>query len=420
MGTSFLPALLTPLFVARLERPPPHFVLPMIYAVEAAAFAALALLADHFSLAAVVAIAALDGALALTAKALTRAVTVADARARGRATGWQRHPQRRLHRGRGGGPGPGRRRRRWPSASRRRCCSTPSPSTDRLPHAHGEAPPPSGVRRRPPVRSDARRPRLHPRPPDAAAPARRRGRRRSSSSRSSFRSRWSTPRTRWGWAIPATGCCSAAGESEWWSAASSLPPCAVLRYRCSSSSAPSRSGSATWGWQPPRLSRSPVPPRSLGGTGNGIQWVDHGQRGAGADVRGDAGAGDRHARILLLGDARPRLPARRPDRLLLRVREPPSSSPESASLAIVVVATPVLRGQWAERLSRADPGDLDAGDEIVVELIPAGREFVRSDYAEVRAGEAGSRFSLARVGGVRGAWALPPAAARAAARKVAR
>ena len=77
IGTSFLPALMTPLFVARLERPPPRFVLPMIYAVEAAAFAALALLAAHFSLAAVVAIAALDGALALTAKALTRAVTAA-------------------------------------------------------------------------------------------------------------------------------------------------------------------------------------------------------------------------------------------------------------------------------------------------------------------------------------------------------
>jgi hypothetical protein len=75
IGTGFLPALMTPFFVARLERPPPRFVLPAIYAAEAAAFAALALLAGHFSLAAVVAIAALDGALALTAKTLTRAVT---------------------------------------------------------------------------------------------------------------------------------------------------------------------------------------------------------------------------------------------------------------------------------------------------------------------------------------------------------
>jgi predicted MFS family arabinose efflux permease len=77
MGTGFLPALLTPFFVARLERPPPRFVLPAIYAGEAAAFSVLALLADHFSLAAVVVVAALDGALALTAKTLTRAVTAA-------------------------------------------------------------------------------------------------------------------------------------------------------------------------------------------------------------------------------------------------------------------------------------------------------------------------------------------------------
>lgn len=77
MGTGFLPALLTPFFVARLERPPPRFVLPSIYAAEAAAFGVLALLADHFSLTAVVVIAAVDGALALTGKTLTRAVTAA-------------------------------------------------------------------------------------------------------------------------------------------------------------------------------------------------------------------------------------------------------------------------------------------------------------------------------------------------------
>jgi predicted MFS family arabinose efflux permease len=77
IGTGFLPALLTPLTVARLERPPPRFVLPSIYAVEAAAFGALALLAGHFSLVAVVAIATVDGALALTARTLTRAVSAA-------------------------------------------------------------------------------------------------------------------------------------------------------------------------------------------------------------------------------------------------------------------------------------------------------------------------------------------------------
>lgn len=77
IGTGFLPALMTPFFVARMEGPPPRLVLPTIYAAEAAAFCALALLADNFSLAAIVVIAALDGALALTAKTLTRAVTAA-------------------------------------------------------------------------------------------------------------------------------------------------------------------------------------------------------------------------------------------------------------------------------------------------------------------------------------------------------
>jgi MFS family permease len=77
IGTGFLPALLTPILVARLERPPPRFVLPTLYAGEAAAFGALALLAGHFSLAAVVVVATIDGALALTARALTRAVSAA-------------------------------------------------------------------------------------------------------------------------------------------------------------------------------------------------------------------------------------------------------------------------------------------------------------------------------------------------------
>ena len=77
LGTGFLPALLTPILVARVERPPPRFVLPTIYAGEAAAFGALALLTDHFSLAAVVAVATIDGTLALTARALTRAVAAA-------------------------------------------------------------------------------------------------------------------------------------------------------------------------------------------------------------------------------------------------------------------------------------------------------------------------------------------------------
>jgi MFS family permease len=74
LGTRFLPALFAPLLVARAERPPPRFALPVIYCGEAAAFGALALLAGHFSLAPVVALAAIDGALALAGRALTRAV----------------------------------------------------------------------------------------------------------------------------------------------------------------------------------------------------------------------------------------------------------------------------------------------------------------------------------------------------------
>jgi MFS family permease len=74
LGTRFLPALLAPLLVTRVEQPPPRFALPVIYCGEAAAFGGLALLADNFSLAAVIALAAIDGSLALSGRALTRAV----------------------------------------------------------------------------------------------------------------------------------------------------------------------------------------------------------------------------------------------------------------------------------------------------------------------------------------------------------
>src|SRR4249919_3619093 len=74
LGTRFLPALLAPILVAQAEKPPPRYALPVIYCGEAAAFGGLALLVDHFSLAAVVALAAVDGALALGGRSLTRAV----------------------------------------------------------------------------------------------------------------------------------------------------------------------------------------------------------------------------------------------------------------------------------------------------------------------------------------------------------
>ncbi|MFN8160722.1 MAG: MFS transporter [Solirubrobacterales bacterium] len=79
LGTRFLPSVLAPILVARAERPAPRFSLPVIYCAEAAAFGGLALLAGsgRFSLAAVIAVATVDGALALTGRSLTRAVVAA-------------------------------------------------------------------------------------------------------------------------------------------------------------------------------------------------------------------------------------------------------------------------------------------------------------------------------------------------------
>jgi MFS family permease len=78
LGTRFLPALIAPVLVAKVEQPPPRFALPVIYCGEAAAFGALALFAgDGFLLVGVIALATVDGALALTGRALTRAVVAA-------------------------------------------------------------------------------------------------------------------------------------------------------------------------------------------------------------------------------------------------------------------------------------------------------------------------------------------------------
>jgi MFS family permease len=67
-----IPALLAPPLQASLDRHPTRRVLPAVYLAEALAFAALAVLAHHFSLAAVLAIAFADGVLALTGRAITR------------------------------------------------------------------------------------------------------------------------------------------------------------------------------------------------------------------------------------------------------------------------------------------------------------------------------------------------------------
>ena len=72
-GMQFLPALLGPAIVARLEALPARLTLPALYTAEAIAFGILALLADQFVLAAVLALAVFDGAIASAARALTRA-----------------------------------------------------------------------------------------------------------------------------------------------------------------------------------------------------------------------------------------------------------------------------------------------------------------------------------------------------------
>lgn len=74
IGTGFLPAMLAPILVARVEIPQPRYALPVIYCAEAAVFAGLAMLALNFSLVGVVILAAIDGALMLAGRSLTRAV----------------------------------------------------------------------------------------------------------------------------------------------------------------------------------------------------------------------------------------------------------------------------------------------------------------------------------------------------------
>jgi predicted MFS family arabinose efflux permease len=75
--SQFVPALIAPTAVARLERRPPRAVLPALYAFEALAFGGLALLVHRFTVAPVLALALVDGIAAVTARALARAATVA-------------------------------------------------------------------------------------------------------------------------------------------------------------------------------------------------------------------------------------------------------------------------------------------------------------------------------------------------------
>jgi MFS family permease len=75
----FMPALLGPPLVARIDHLDPRVALPFLYATEALAFGALALLAagDSFALAPVLLLAAFDGSIASAARAMTRATAAA-------------------------------------------------------------------------------------------------------------------------------------------------------------------------------------------------------------------------------------------------------------------------------------------------------------------------------------------------------
>ena len=69
----FLPALLSPVLVARLDQRPPKRVLPSLYAIEAVLFALLAWMTSRFSLAPVLVLSLADGAVATVARALASA-----------------------------------------------------------------------------------------------------------------------------------------------------------------------------------------------------------------------------------------------------------------------------------------------------------------------------------------------------------
>ena len=77
LASQFVPALISPLAVARLDQLPARVVLPLLHWLEAAIFVILAWVASkHFSVVAVLALAFLDGTVALVARAITRAATV--------------------------------------------------------------------------------------------------------------------------------------------------------------------------------------------------------------------------------------------------------------------------------------------------------------------------------------------------------
>ncbi len=77
LTAQFVPALISPICVARLEHLAPRTVLPALHCFEAVCFVILAWAASaHVTVAIALAVALLDGVAALTARALTRTATV--------------------------------------------------------------------------------------------------------------------------------------------------------------------------------------------------------------------------------------------------------------------------------------------------------------------------------------------------------
>src|SRR5581483_10426551 len=83
LSLQFVPAMVTPPLVARLEAAPSRLALAGLNVAQALVFVELAMLEPHFSLAPVVALAALGGGLAITGRALTRAAAAAAAAPQG-------------------------------------------------------------------------------------------------------------------------------------------------------------------------------------------------------------------------------------------------------------------------------------------------------------------------------------------------
>jgi MFS family permease len=73
--SQFVPALVSPMIVARLDHRTPRRVLPALYALEALTFLALAWIASHFSLVGILILTTLDSIVALVARSLARALT---------------------------------------------------------------------------------------------------------------------------------------------------------------------------------------------------------------------------------------------------------------------------------------------------------------------------------------------------------